>query len=49
MTYLHTEFRVVRALKRDNYAGYIGLDYVPMDTEIAPGVDNGWHRRLGNA
>ena len=32
--------RVVRAMKRENYPGYIGLEYVRMDNEIVPDVDN---------
>ena len=32
--------RVVRAMKRCNYAGYIGLEYVRMDADIVPDVDN---------
>jgi sugar phosphate isomerase/epimerase len=32
--------RVVRAMKRSEYPGYIGLEYVRMDNEIVPDVDN---------
>ena len=32
--------RVVRALRRSGYPGYIGLEYVRMDNEIVPDVDN---------
>jgi sugar phosphate isomerase/epimerase len=32
--------RVVRAMKRDNYKGYIGLEYVRMPDDIVPDVDN---------
>ena len=32
--------RVVRAMKRVDYRGYIGLEYVRMDADMVPDVDN---------
>ena len=32
--------RVVRALRRSGYPGYIGLEYVRIDNEFVPDVDN---------
>ena len=32
--------RVVRTMKKCNYRGYIGLEYVRMDADIVPDVDN---------
>ncbi len=32
--------RVIKAMKRSNYSGFIGVEYVRMDEDVVPDVDN---------